>query len=371
MLVGSEHEFSINDANLNALSINDWIMKKASGEYLNDFLFGDISLSKELQKHVIEIIPNAPQESIVKMENLLVSGLNQLYTILEPGTQLMGLGMHPTIKPTEAKYWDHEDIEIYALYDKLFNIYQHGWLNIQAFQLNLSYTKKDMARNFNYIRSLLPYFAAIGANSVIVEGKTNNVIDNRLNYYRVNQNRIPLITNDIIPEVIKDYTQYQGILEDIYKELRKIGGDELCYEWINSRGLLIRDHRKCLELKVIDEQECIKMDMAFTAFIRTLVAAPHLPLETDRSGLLSLLQSAINQGTSQLKPELQKLIQHAYKYAITEDKPYLKLIERRINEGCLGEVILNELKHVPQKELLQKLADSLKYNEPYFGNHRN
>ena len=39
-------------------------------------------------------------------------------------------------------------------------------------------------------------------------------------------------------------------------------------EWVNSRGVIFRFDRSALEVRVMDEQECIKSDVALSCFIR-------------------------------------------------------------------------------------------------------
>ena len=68
----------------------------------------------------------------------------------------------------------------YQTYDRLFNIRQHGWLNIQALQVNLSYAgEKDLLMQYNRIRTLLPYLVALSASSPMVEGSLTGAMDNR------------------------------------------------------------------------------------------------------------------------------------------------------------------------------------------------
>ena len=47
--------------------------------------------------------------------------------------------MHPLLTLEQTTYWDHDEQDYYQAYDRLFNIKQHGWLNIQALQINIPY----------------------------------------------------------------------------------------------------------------------------------------------------------------------------------------------------------------------------------------
>ena len=58
--IGTEHEYSINDQDFNPLPISDKILERISGSVENEVSFGGIKVSKELQKHAIELIPSRP-----------------------------------------------------------------------------------------------------------------------------------------------------------------------------------------------------------------------------------------------------------------------------------------------------------------------
>ena len=46
--------------------------------------------------------------------------------------------------------------------------HSHGWMNIQALQVNIEYsTEEDLVRKHNKLRTLLPYLVAITASSPI------------------------------------------------------------------------------------------------------------------------------------------------------------------------------------------------------------
>jgi hypothetical protein len=106
---------------------------------VNEFRFGDIGLSKELQKHVIELVPAVPHTCIASMEAALYDGMQRFHRATGEKYTLLGLGMHPLLTLDQTSYWDHEDKEIYDLYNDLFDLRQHGWLNIQALQINVHY----------------------------------------------------------------------------------------------------------------------------------------------------------------------------------------------------------------------------------------
>jgi hypothetical protein len=367
MTIGTEHEFSINDPQFNPLPVSDAILKTICGSYSGEILFGEVKLGKELQKTVLEMIPRNHSESIAVLEGQLMRGIQKFSHVFQNRYQLLGLGMHPTLRLSETAVWDHDEGEYYQTYDRLFNIHQHGWLNIQALQVNLSYSgEKDLVLHYNRLRSLLPYLIAVSAASPIVEEKSTGTADNRLLYYRENQKEIPLICNRIIPEKIESVHDYRKEQEKIFTELRKRDAEILCEEWVNSGGVIIRFSRKCLEIKALDEQDCIRSDMAVCAFIRSLLRCKSLPVETDQDTLLAFTEDAIHEGTAAFRPELQQLYTRAWGKATAEERIYLPFISQRIEHGSLGEIIRN--RHEREGEIVPVLADlasALKTNVPY------
>ena len=340
--IGTEHEYSINDKNFRPLTISDKIIERISGEVQHQVPFGGIWVAKELQKHALELIPARPG-SLSFLEENLYQGLCELYRATNNEYGFMGLGMHPLLTLDQTTYWDHDEQEYYEAYDRLFNIRQHGWLNIQALQINCPYeSSDDLVIMFNKIRSLIPYLVAVSASSPLVEGRTTSYMDNRLVYYRQNQSQIPGICHDIIPEKLDSVEDYVRINQDIYRELRKCRGDILCYEWVNSRGVIVRFTRKCLEVKAIDEQECLHSDMAISAFLLALLRSD-LELEEEEGHLLAMLEDAMRHGVAKMRPELEKLLRIAQKSATEEEKRYLPLVAKRIDQGSLAEVMVQKL----------------------------
>ena len=367
MTIGTEHEFSVNDEHFTALPVSDQVIKAICGSFESEISFGDVRLGKELQKTVIEMLPKVPATGPASLETQLMQGISRFYRIFPTQYHLLGLGMHPTVTLDRTAVWDHDEGEYYECYDRLFNIHQHGWLNIQALQVNLSYAnEKDLLMQYNRIRTLLPYLVAITASSPMVEGKLTGLMDNRLVYYRKNQEQIPAICNGIVPERLRSVAEYNAFQEKIFAELRARDAEILCEEWLNSGGLIIRFSRQCLEIKAMDEQECIKSDMAVAAFIQALLRCPTLPVESDRNALLALIETAIKKGTAGLRPELEALYAHAWKRATPEELKYLPVIERRIEKGSLAELIAERYRKEKKIEpVLADMARCLRENTPY------
>ncbi|MDW5564257.1 MAG: glutamate-cysteine ligase family protein [Methanomassiliicoccus sp.] len=354
--MGTEHELSVNDAGLHPLPIVDRIIEGIHGTVENEIPFGGVNLSKELQKNVIEIVPAVPQTSVADMERALYDGMLRFHQATTGRYTLLGLGMHPLLTLDQTSIWDHEDRQIYEVYDRLFDLRQHGWLNIQALQINVHYgNEARMVSMFNRLRALTPYLVALTASSPFVEGRATGAMDNRLLYYRKNQQRVPAICNNVIPEKLRSRAHHDEIIESIYRGLRAIGGEDLCHEWIDSRGVIVRYHRECLELKACDEQECLRSDMAVTAFVLALLRAD-LDLEEDHDALLAANEASIKGGTASCRAELMRLYDSASNVATSEERAYLPLIERRIEEGSLAELMAARVR---DGETIHEVAGSM------------
>ncbi len=96
-------------------------------------------------------------------------------------------------------------------------------------------------------------------------------MDNRLQFYKVNQKEIPSITADVVPEYATSFSRYKhDVIVQYSEDLAQAGAGKtiLWREWVNSRGVIFRFDRSALEVRVMDEQECIKSDVALSCFIR-------------------------------------------------------------------------------------------------------
>jgi glutamate---cysteine ligase / carboxylate-amine ligase len=311
-------------------------------------------------------VPAVPHTSIATMEAVLFDGMQRFHQATGNKYTLLGLGMHPLLTLDQTSCWDHEDKELYEVYDALFDLHQHGWLNIQALQINVHYeSEAKLVGMFNRMRSLIPYLVALTASSPFVEGRGTGLMDNRLFYYRQNQKRVPLICNYVVPEMLESRQHHDAIIESIYQDLRRIGGDELCHEWIDSRGVIVRYPRECLELKACDEQECLHSDMAVTAFVLALLRAD-LNLEDDHDALLDMNEAAIRGGTASCRTELRHLYWEALRAATGEERKYLPLIKRRIEQGSIAELMDQHVKDGEGvRDVAKAMAACLRTNTPF------
>lgn len=362
-MIGTEHEYSINDDNFCPLPISDRLIERVAGNVSDEIPFGGVRLSKELQKHVLELVP-PPQASLSELELLLQAGVDRMHRCFGD-MHFLGLGMHPLLTLDQTTWWDHDEGEYYDAYNRLFNLRQHGWLNIQALQINFPYgDNSGLVQMFNRVRSLIPYLVAVSASSPFVEGRATGYADNRLIYYRDNQKEIPQICNDILPERLSSHRDWVRINRSIYRELKAKKADVLCREWVNSRGAIVRFTRGCIEVKALDEQECIRSDMAMTAFLLALLKSP-LPLEDDEAALRALLKTAISSGTDRLQPELQRLCDEAERRASPDQMAYLPVVRQRIEGGSLSQILVERYRDSGDMRVVLAEADrALRQNIP-------
>jgi len=388
-VLGPEHEFSIIDEKFAPLPIVDKVIRAVHGRVVNCTSLGASSFGKELQAHVAEFKANTPFTSPVVFEETMQRAVDTILGILEDryNARLLGLGMHPLLRLSDAKIWSHRDRGIYAAMSKIFNLNQHGWLNIQSFQLNLPYRKeREAVRLHNALTNILPYLPAVAASSPIYESKKGAFIDNRLHFYLENQLEVPSITGSLIPNYVESFKEYENTT--VYKyseELAKLNAPRclLNKEWLNSRGAVFRHDRKAIEIRIMDEQESIKADVALSCFIRAALRGimdtaeyPYLSYETLVQNFKQVLRKGLQ--ASVQHPEgktAREVCLHLFKIALgnatAEEKRYLSIIKQRIEGGNLSDIILRSVAQRAQKTdseeaiiaVYSHLADCLEKNK--------
>ena len=210
-MLGPEHEFSLVNQELKVLPVADKIIKEYCGKIINFIELPSFTFGKEMQLHVMEVKANSPFKSPVQFEETMQNGVSTLSQIVnKQGALLLGTGMHPLLKLEDTAIWPHYHRKIYQEYAKIFNLNQHGWLNIQSFHLNLPYQKEaDGIQTHNLLANLCAYLPAITASSPIYEGKAGPDVDNRLQFYKINQREIPSVAGEVIPEYADSFSQYK------------------------------------------------------------------------------------------------------------------------------------------------------------------
>ena len=270
---GVEMEYMIVDKDsLKVLAISDLLLQDVSGDITADFENGDMAWSNELVLHVLEIKTNGPSPTLkglsekfaenVRMANKLLSKQNAI---------LLPSGAHPWMNPlSETKIWPHEYNEVYALYDRIFDCKGHGWSNLQSTHINLPFANdEEFAKLHAAIRLILPIIPALSASTPILDASYSGIKDHRLEYYRLNQKKIPSIAGKVIPERAFSQGDYESLIfEPIRKEMAVYDTDKILSKYfLNSRGAIARFDRMAIEIRIIDIQESPKMDIAVLELI--------------------------------------------------------------------------------------------------------
>jgi gamma-glutamyl:cysteine ligase YbdK (ATP-grasp superfamily) len=389
-VLGPEHEYSLVNKDLKPLPISDKIIKDYCGKIINFIELPSFTFGKEMQLHVMEIKANQPFKSPFEFEETMQTAVSTLSKIVQKyNAMLLGTGMHPLLKLQDTGIWPHYHKKIYQKYGKIFDLNQHGWLNIQSFHLNLPFQKEaDAIQTHNQLTNLCAYLPAISASSPIYEGKNGSDIDNRLQFYKVNQKEIPSISGEVIPEYVSSLGQYKRDVIDRYsQDLANAGADKtlLRREWVNSRGVIFRFDRCALEVRVMDEQECIKSDVALACFVtatlRGLITSnfellSHEVLVEDFNKVITygLNAEVSNPHWKTARQVCQNYLKIAMENATEDEKKYLWLVKKRIEEGSLSEIIHERVLRRSRKtsfyqsiiDVYSTLIKCLMDNQPYF-----
>jgi gamma-glutamyl:cysteine ligase YbdK (ATP-grasp superfamily) len=390
-VIGPEHEFSIVNGDLKALPVTDQVIKDYCGKIMNFVEQPNFTFGKEMQLHVMELKANEPFSSPKVFEETMQTAVTTVSEFLKKTRRahLLGTGMHPLLKLGDTGIWSHRHRKIYEEYGKLFNLNQHGWLNIQSFHLNLPYQKEaDGVLLHNLLSNMCPYLPAVSASSPIYEGALHEKVDNRLAFYKLNQREVPAVSGDVVPEYVSSFDMYRkDVIGSYSRDLAKQGASEtlLFKEWVNSRGVIFRFDRSALEVRVMDEQECIKSDVALSCFVRAALRGqlleppqflPHDLLVKDFNSVLANgLAAQVHHPSG---PTARSVCQHLYDVAwanaSAEEKTYLPLVKKRLEQGNLSDAIRKNILRRAQRtdfmdaiiNVYSTLINCLVTNQPYF-----
>lgn len=317
---GIELEYMIVDRDsLDVKSIADWLMTQVGGGYEIEIERGNVAWSNELALHVIEIKTNGPARNLAHLDQRFNQHIQEINNLLkESNAMLMPTAMHPWMNPDlELKLWPHENNQIYKNFDRVFDCKGHGWANLQSTHINLPFANDEEFRKLHRaIRYILPLIPAIAASSPIVEGKYYPYLDARLDFYRHNSKRVPIISGAIIPEDVGSYDEYQTkILMRLYQAIAPHDPKGILqHEWLNARGAIARFDRMAIEIRLIDIQECPQADIAIAGAISSVLEAlidHEIDLNLNEVCLAEILKSTIIDADQ----------------AIIEDREFLEALE--------------------------------------------
>jgi hypothetical protein len=331
----------------------------------------EMSLSNELVRHVIEIKNNPPTAHLDTLADQFQNALQKVFSVCKKqNLTLMPSGMHPFMDPSrETSLWPYEGHEIYESYHQIFNCFRHGWANVQSTHLNLPFAnEEEFVRLHTAIRVLLPILPGLAAASPLVDGHIADNKDQRLYYYGINQEKYPIITGSVIPEIADSISAYHKIiLEPIEHVMTSVNQDGILKaEFLNSRGAIARFDRSAIEIRICDVQESPLVDSALASFIISilsrLVDEGLSPLEAQRQmpllHLKTIYDGAVLDAEDYLIADLdylnifglkssrpvsiQELFRHLYQDSHLPDR-YAKVISLVLSHGTLATRIVRAL----------------------------
>ncbi|WBL24097.1 carboxylate-amine ligase [Zunongwangia sp. HGR-M22] len=303
---GIELEYMLVDRQLKIVPITDKLFIEKTGNLTSDVANGKIEWSNELVAHVVELKTAVPISNIENLDKLFAENVSEINKLLEAlDAQLLPTAAHPLMNPLkETKLWEHDNNDIYELYNQIFDCSGHGWSNVQSMHINLPFADDaEFEKLHAGIRILLPIIPAISASSPIFEGQLTGFMDSRMEVYKTNQKEIPEMAGKVIPECLYNKEEYhRGIFEPIKKAIKAHDKNGILeHHFLNSRGAIARFDRGAIEIRVIDLQECPKADIAIAVFIietlKVLVNEDFISLADQKSwkedDLLKILNEAI------------------------------------------------------------------------------
>ena len=309
-VLGIEIEYMLVDKDsLNIRPVSDMILKTLGGCQTNEVAVGDIAISNELVMHVLEFKNNGPKPPEAPIADHFQTTILHMQPLLDAhNLMLLPTGAHPWMNPhSETVKWPHGSQAIYNQYDRIFDCQGHGWANLQSMHLNLPYANQtEFVQLHSLIRLILPLIPALAASSPILDGQPTGMLDSRLYFYEKNQQLIPSISGELIPEFITSEEEYfQTILAPMYKDIEALDpAGILQHEWLNSRAAIPKFNHKAIEIRIIDSQECVNSDIAIAKGILAILHYwqhnfsdyTKYPIKTE--ALKSLFDKAIIHGLS-------------------------------------------------------------------------
>lgn len=280
---GVELEYMIVDREtLDVRPACDALFQAATGGPNSDFQpdgpEGLISWSNELALHVVELKTDHPVPTLDGLADAFQDHVGRIDTLLEPlGCRLLPTAMHPWMDPnTETRLWPHESNDIYRAYDRIFGCQGHGWGNLQSTHINLPFgNDEEFGRLHAALRLVLPILPALAASSPAFEGAWSPLACQRMEVYRTNSARVPMMAGLVVPEPVYTRASFErDVLGKLYADLEPLDPEGLLrHEFANARGAMARFDRGAIEIRVLDIQECPKADLAIAALIVAVVRA--------------------------------------------------------------------------------------------------
>ncbi len=275
---GIELEYMIvHRDDLTVAPICDQLFQDVSGKAgCGEYVAGrGIAWSNELVNHVVEFKTDGPARTLAGLAASFHESVSEANRGLAAhNARLLGTGAHPFLRPHESELWPHENSEIYRLYDRIFDSRGHGWRNLQSMHINLPFANdEEFGRLHAAVRIVLPLLPALCASTPILEDHLTGELDTRLAVYEKNQQRIPEIAGQVIPEAVFDEAAYESRIFAPMMAAVKPHDPDGIFEpyWLNSRGAIARFDRGAIEIRIMDLQECPAADLACAEIVVALL----------------------------------------------------------------------------------------------------
>jgi glutathione synthase/RimK-type ligase-like ATP-grasp enzyme/gamma-glutamyl:cysteine ligase YbdK (ATP-grasp superfamily) len=402
-VAGLELEYPTVDASLDVRALVEPAFRVIAGRGTSDIELDGVGFSNEIADHVFEVKTLAPVRTMAEAEAAVATGVARFSEVLrrEWGARLLPTAMHPWFDPHDGRLWTRSGLRIYTTYAQIFNVRTHGWMNVHATHLNLPFgTERETMALHTAAALLLPYLPALAASSPVHDGVLQDTVDSRLAWILEHQARIPETCGDGVPEYVESYAEYRReILQPMYRALSVYPHSApIRHEFLNSRGAVLRFARRALEVRVLDTQECVRLDAAIAAFVRAalrqltedvlsgrIAGPPHHVLVADflacvRDGSRALVKAphlgGDADGGSEARHVLRRLLERVDGRISSDDAGYLGLVDGIIEHGSLAERIRARLQphagsagslNAALREVYGELADCLERNEPWSG----
>lgn len=365
---------------------SDLILTALAGQLVNEVALGDIAISNELVMHVLELKNNGPKPPDAPFIEQFQNTILKIQPVLEQyNLLLMPTAAHPWMDPhSETLRWPHGSNAIYKQFDAIFNCNGHGWSNLQSMHVNLPYSnQEEFCQLHNLIRLILPLLPACAASSPILDGKTTGYLDSRLYFYCRNQQRIPSISGDIIPEFISSEEEYQQkILAPMYRDINPVDPEGILqHQWLNSRAAIAKLDHKAIEIRILDSQECVEADLAIALAINAILqhwqegSNYYLEKPCDTKRLKHVFDLAIEKGLSVVIDDKELMSQWQLPHrAMTLKAIWSQLIEKVsskldlkqqraleliLSQGNLSERILRATNQNTDQKMLEQVYRQL------------
>lgn len=276
---GVELEYMLVDSQtLDVRPITDTLMEQVAGSIVSDLEFDDIAWSNELVLHVIELKTNGPAPQLAPLASRFQEHVGRVNAVLEKlGARLMPSAMHPWMDPyREMRLWPHDNSPIYDAFNRIFDCRGHGWANLQSMHINLPFADDaEFGRLHAAIRLLLPIMPGLSASSPVMDGRVTGLLDNRLEVYRTNSQKIPSIAGRVIPERAYTEADYNRLIfEPLFADIAPHDPEGVLQdEFLNARGAIARFGRGAIEIRVLDVQECPVADLGICQAIVEVLKA--------------------------------------------------------------------------------------------------